>query len=162
SLVQTFTCTGVQRSDCAPVRSSAESFSGATIPRNARTARASGRPSKRVFLIVPPLLGRAPPARRNRRRGLAEIQYDFGASGQSARKSIREVTIAASGPMRPSMRMGSARPGWGQFSKFGFVVFGGVGEVAQSWGALNSSDLLPSGGLGARFLLARENQVNFR
>jgi len=50
----------------------------------------------------------------------------------------------------------------GFFSKFGFVVFGGVGEVAQTWGALNSSDLLPSGGLGARFLLARENQVNFR
>jgi hypothetical protein len=50
----------------------------------------------------------------------------------------------------------------GFFSKFGFVVFGGVGEVALSWSALNSSDLLPSGGLGARFLLARENQVNFR
>jgi hypothetical protein len=50
----------------------------------------------------------------------------------------------------------------GFFSKFGFVVFGGVGEVAQTWGDLRSSNLLPSGGLGARFLLARENQVNFR
>jgi Omp85 superfamily domain len=50
----------------------------------------------------------------------------------------------------------------GFFSKFGFVVFGGVGEVARTWGALNANDLLPSGGLGARFLLARENQVNFR
>ena len=50
----------------------------------------------------------------------------------------------------------------GFFSKFGFVVFAGAGEVGQKWEDLNSRDLLPSGGLGARFLLARENQVNFR
>jgi len=50
----------------------------------------------------------------------------------------------------------------GFFGKFGFVAFGGVGEVAPTFGDMNSENLLPSGGVGIRFLLAKENHINFR
>jgi hypothetical protein len=50
----------------------------------------------------------------------------------------------------------------GFFGKFGFVAFAGVGEVAPSFGDFNSDDLLPSAGLGIRFLVAKENRINFR
>jgi outer membrane protein assembly factor BamA len=50
----------------------------------------------------------------------------------------------------------------GFFGHFGFVAFAGVGEVAPGLGDLNSKDLLPSAGLGIRYLLAKENHVNFR
>jgi Omp85 superfamily domain len=50
----------------------------------------------------------------------------------------------------------------GFFGKFGFVAFAGVGEVAPTFGDMNSENLLPSGGIGIRFLLARENHINFR
>lgn len=50
----------------------------------------------------------------------------------------------------------------GFFGRFGVVVFVGVGEVAKSFGDLNSENLLPSGGVGVRFLVARENHINFR
>jgi outer membrane protein assembly factor BamA len=46
--------------------------------------------------------------------------------------------------------------------RFGFVAFAGVGEVARSFGDLNSDDLLPSAGIGVRFLVAKENRINFR
>ena len=50
----------------------------------------------------------------------------------------------------------------GFFGKFGFVAFAGVGEVAPDFGSMNSENLLPSGGVGIRFLLAKENHINFR
>ena len=50
----------------------------------------------------------------------------------------------------------------GFIGRFGFVAFGGVGEVAPTFGDMNSENLLPSGGIGIRFLLARENHINFR
>jgi outer membrane protein assembly factor BamA len=50
----------------------------------------------------------------------------------------------------------------GFFGRFGFVAFAGVGEVADSFSDFDSDKLLPAGGIGIRFLLARENRVNFR
>ena len=50
----------------------------------------------------------------------------------------------------------------GFFGKFGFVAFAGVGEVARTFSALNSDDLLPSFGAGIRFLVAKQNRINFR
>jgi outer membrane protein assembly factor BamA len=50
----------------------------------------------------------------------------------------------------------------GFFGKFGFVAFAGVGEVAPSFSNLNSDELLPGGGAGIRFLVARQNRINFR
>ncbi len=45
---------------------------------------------------------------------------------------------------------------------WGFVAFGSVGEVAPSLGNLNMNDLLPSGGAGLRFRLAKTQPINFR
>ena len=50
----------------------------------------------------------------------------------------------------------------GFFGKFGFVAFAGVGEVAPRFSSLNSDDLLPGGGAGIRFLVAKQNKINFR
>jgi surface antigen Omp85-like protein len=50
----------------------------------------------------------------------------------------------------------------GFFSRFGLVGFAGVGEVANSFSDLGSGDLLPGGGVGVRYLLSRENPINFR
>ncbi len=44
--------------------------------------------------------------------------------------------------------------------KLGAVAFAGVGGVGSSLGEINQS--LPSAGLGLRYLLAKENSVNFR
>ncbi|MGC4075046.1 MAG: BamA/TamA family outer membrane protein [Nibricoccus sp.] len=46
--------------------------------------------------------------------------------------------------------------------RWGFVVFGGVGEVAPSATDLNIDDILWSVGTGLRFQLARENPINMR
>jgi hypothetical protein len=46
--------------------------------------------------------------------------------------------------------------------RWGYVVFLGVGEVAPRVAELNFQDLLPSGGVGLRYTLAEENQVNMR
>jgi outer membrane protein assembly factor BamA len=46
--------------------------------------------------------------------------------------------------------------------RWGFVVFGGVGEVAESWKAFNSGDLLPAGGTGIRFNLSKKERIHFR
>ena len=40
------------------------------------------------------------------------------------------------------------------------VAFGGVGEVAGDLGDFNAQDLLPSVGVGLRFLVSEENRVN--
>ncbi len=45
---------------------------------------------------------------------------------------------------------------------WGYVVFLGVGEVAPRVAAVNFRDLLPSGGVGVRYTLAKQNQVNMR
>ena len=42
------------------------------------------------------------------------------------------------------------------------VLFAGVGEVAPALSDFDSENLLPSGGCGIRFLLAKENRINFR
>jgi outer membrane protein assembly factor BamA len=48
------------------------------------------------------------------------------------------------------------------FGRFGLVTFAGVGEVAPSFSDLSSSNLLPGGGVGIRYLLSRQNPINFR
>jgi outer membrane translocation and assembly module TamA len=48
------------------------------------------------------------------------------------------------------------------FARFGLVAFAGVGEVAPSFSDLSSHDLLPGGGVGIRYLLSRQNPINFR
>lgn len=46
--------------------------------------------------------------------------------------------------------------------KFGMVAFAGVGGVAGDLGSLADGPLLPSAGVGLRYLVARENGVNLR
>jgi hypothetical protein len=46
--------------------------------------------------------------------------------------------------------------------RWGFVVFGGVGEVAETWKSFNSEDLLPAGGTGIRFNLSKKDRIHFR
>ena len=46
--------------------------------------------------------------------------------------------------------------------RWGAVVFAGVGQVAPDFGAMNSDNLLPSGGFGIRWLAAKKNKVNVR
>lgn len=46
--------------------------------------------------------------------------------------------------------------------RFGGVLFAGVGEVAPEFGKVSWSALLPGGGLGLRFVLAKRNHVNLR
>ncbi len=46
--------------------------------------------------------------------------------------------------------------------RFGAVGFAGAGEVADRWANFSAGNLLPGGGLGLRFLLAKSNHVNLR
>ncbi|MGD8789919.1 MAG: BamA/TamA family outer membrane protein [Burkholderiales bacterium] len=46
--------------------------------------------------------------------------------------------------------------------RWGAVVFAGVGQVAPSFGDMNSDSLLPSGGFGIRWMAAPKNKVNVR
>jgi outer membrane protein assembly factor BamA len=46
--------------------------------------------------------------------------------------------------------------------RWGFVLFGGLGEVAETWDAFNSEDILPAGGTGIRFNLSRKQRINLR
>ena len=46
------------------------------------------------------------------------------------------------------------------FGRFGAVVFAGVGEVAPSFAAMNGDNLLPSVGVGLRYLASKKNDVN--
>ena len=64
---------------------------------------------------------------------------------------IDRVLLATQAEYRLSLR-----------GRFGFVAFAGIGEVARSFGDLSSDDLLPSAGIGVRFLVAKENRINFR
>ena len=48
------------------------------------------------------------------------------------------------------------------WKRFGLVVFGGLGEVADRIGALSSDAIRPSAGAGVRFRLTRSNHVNLR
>src|SRR5262249_3974825 len=46
--------------------------------------------------------------------------------------------------------------------RWGFSVFGGIGEVAPSWNKFSADNLLPGGGLGARFNLSKQERINLR
>lgn len=46
--------------------------------------------------------------------------------------------------------------------RFGATAFVGAGEVAEDFGSLNWTDVLPGGGVGLRFTLAKRNHVNLR
>ena len=46
--------------------------------------------------------------------------------------------------------------------RFGLVGFFGAGEVARKWEDFNTENILPGGGLGLRFLLAKMNHINVR
>ena len=46
--------------------------------------------------------------------------------------------------------------------RFGFVLFGGVGEVAETWDSFNTEDLLPAGGTGIRFNLSSKRRIHLR
>jgi outer membrane protein assembly factor BamA len=77
--------------------------------------------------------------------------------GYQVGKFLNRAMLAAQAEYRLSL---PERLGF--FGHFGFVAFAGAGEVAPGLGDFNSEDLLPSAGLGIRYLLARENRVNFR
>lgn len=46
--------------------------------------------------------------------------------------------------------------------RVGFVLFGGVGEVAPEWNAFTTEDLLPGGGTGVRWNLSKKQRINLR
>jgi hypothetical protein len=46
--------------------------------------------------------------------------------------------------------------------RWGFVVFGGVGEVAHEWDSFTGGNLLPAGGTGIRFNLSKKQRINMR
>jgi hypothetical protein len=49
---------------------------------------------------------------------------------------------------------------WRFWKRFGMVAFAGVGEVAESVSDFNTEDLLPSAGLGLRFMLSEDHRLN--
>jgi Omp85 superfamily domain len=46
--------------------------------------------------------------------------------------------------------------------RFGATLFAGVGEVAPDAGSFNAHDLLPSGGVGLRYNLSKQQRLNLR
>jgi hypothetical protein len=46
--------------------------------------------------------------------------------------------------------------------RLAIAAFGGVGEVAPRASAINTSNVLPAGGIGLRFSLSKEYRVNYR
>jgi hypothetical protein len=46
--------------------------------------------------------------------------------------------------------------------RFGLAAFFGVGEVAPTIGSFDAANLLPAGGAGLRFLVAKKNHINLR
>jgi len=49
---------------------------------------------------------------------------------------------------------------WRFYKRFGMVAFAGVGQVAESWSDYDTDNLLPSAGIGVRFMLSEENRLN--
>jgi outer membrane protein assembly factor BamA len=77
--------------------------------------------------------------------------------GYQVGKYLNRAMLAAQAEYRLSLP-----ESLGFFGHFGFVGFAGVGEVAPGFGDFTSENLLPSAGLGVRYLLAKQNRVNFR
>ena len=46
--------------------------------------------------------------------------------------------------------------------RLGAVGFAGLGALAETLGDLGGSDVKPGGGVGVRFLLAKQNRINLR
>lgn len=51
---------------------------------------------------------------------------------------------------------------WALPWRLGVTAFGGLGEVAPTWGKFNADGILPSGGIGPRFMLSSKYHVNLR
>jgi hemolysin activation/secretion protein len=49
---------------------------------------------------------------------------------------------------------------WSFYKKWGMVAFAGIGEVAPTVGDMNLDDLLPSAGVGLRFMASEKHRVN--
>ena len=49
---------------------------------------------------------------------------------------------------------------WTFFKRLGMVAFAGVGEVAESVSDFNTDNLLPSAGVGIRFMLSEDHRLN--
>jgi hypothetical protein len=49
---------------------------------------------------------------------------------------------------------------WKFYKKWGMVAFGGVGQVAPSISEMDTSNLLPSYGVGVRFMVSDEQRIN--
>ncbi len=49
---------------------------------------------------------------------------------------------------------------WRFYKRWGAVAFAGVGQVAENFGDYNTDNLLPSAGIGARFMLSEKNRLN--
>jgi outer membrane protein assembly factor BamA len=48
------------------------------------------------------------------------------------------------------------------FWRLGAVAFAGAGAVAHTWGDFGDAEPKPGGGLGLRFVLAKQNHINLR
>jgi hemolysin activation/secretion protein len=59
-----------------------------------------------------------------------------------------------------SMLTAQAEYRWRFYKRWGAVAFAGVGQVAENFGDYNTDDLLPSAGIGARFMLSEKNRLN--
>jgi hypothetical protein len=46
--------------------------------------------------------------------------------------------------------------------RWGFVLFGGIGDVADTWDSFSFDDTLPAGGAGIRFNLSSKQRINLR
>jgi len=49
---------------------------------------------------------------------------------------------------------------WRFWKRLGMVAFGGVGKVGRDWDDLDGQDLLPSVGVGLRFMASKKERVN--
>ena len=84
--------------------------------------------------------------------------YDICALGKSS--DLRGYQL---GQYRDD-RMIAAQAEWRReiWWRFGGVLFAGVGEVSPEFSRVSWNDLLPSGGVGVRLTLAKQNHVNLR
>ena len=64
--------------------------------------------------------------------------------------------------MGRSSQLGEIEARWQISKRWGAVVFGGAGQVHDSLSGLDESEVIPSYGLGLRFLVQSEQRINLR
>ena len=103
----------------------------------------------------------------NSRQVLAARLYGCGASGNVPAWELCEFGTGSDlrgyiqGRWRDrTMLAGQVEWRYGWWKRFGAVAFAGVGEVASSLASMSGDNMLPSVGLGARYLAFRKSKLN--